>query len=159
MHDWLLQLLRDPLDGSRLTLGDDAVRVCNEVMEGSLRGATYSYPVQEGIPRFATPGGAGQDQTRDSFGYKWTNRAGFGSDGMQEKISSWILERYGESGYTTEWLRPSAAVIGGYRPAEDPPVYEKYGEFLARSGQLAHAIRYREHLLPVAAALEDASRR
>jgi hypothetical protein len=71
----------------------------------------------------------------------------------------WILERYGETGYTTEWLRPSAAVTGGYRPAEDPPVYEKYGEFLARSGQLAHAIRYREHLLPVAAALEDASRR
>ena len=34
----------------------------------------------------------------------------------------WILERYGEIGYTTEWLRPSRAVIGDYRPADDPPL-------------------------------------
>lgn len=71
----------------------------------------------------------------------------------------WILERYGEDGYTREWLRPSSAAPGEYRPPDDPPVYERYGEFLARSGQLAQAIRYRDHLLPVAAALGDAARR
>ena len=64
-----------------------------------------------------------------------------------------------ESGYTTEWLRPSSALPGAYQPADDPPVYELYGEFLARRGQLDHAIRYREHVLPVAAALADAARR
>ena len=94
VRDWLLPLLLDPLDGSVLTL-DDAVRQGDEVTDGTLLGATNSYSVREGIPRFATPGSAGQDQTRESFGYKWTNRAGFGSDGMQEKVSSWILERYG----------------------------------------------------------------
>jgi hypothetical protein len=71
----------------------------------------------------------------------------------------WILERHGESGYTSEWLRPSAMAPGQYQPQGDPPVYERYGEFLARSGQLDQAIRYREHLLPIAAALADAARR
>lgn len=63
------------------------------------------------------------------------------------------IERYGEESYTTEWLRPAALPAGVYRPSEDPPVYERYGEFLARSGQIERAIRCREHLLPVAAAL------
>lgn len=62
------------------------------------------------------------------------------------------IERYGEDAYTTEWLRPSPLAAGEYR-VEDPPVYERYGEFLARSGQIERAIRCREHLLPVAAAL------
>ena len=64
-------------------------------MSGTLVGATGSYPVRVGIPRFVTRSDAGQAQTEESFGYKWTNREGFGSEGMQEKVSSWILERYG----------------------------------------------------------------
>jgi hypothetical protein len=63
------------------------------------------------------------------------------------------IERYGEASYTTEWLRPSGRAAGEYGVPEDPPVYERYGEFLARSGQIERAIRCREHLLPVAAAL------
>jgi hypothetical protein len=62
------------------------------------------------------------------------------------------IERHGEVAYHTEWLRP--APLGGEYPVpEDPPVYERYGEFLMRSGQLDRAIRYREHVLPVADAL------
>ena len=63
------------------------------------------------------------------------------------------IERYGEGSYTTEWLVPRSLAAGVYRLPEDPPVYERYGEFLARSGQIERAIRCREHLLPVAAAL------
>jgi hypothetical protein len=65
----------------------------------------------------------------------------------------WSIERYGEDDYATEWLRPSAQAPGEYAVPDDPPVYERYGDFLARSGQIGRAIRYREHLLPVAAAL------
>lgn len=65
----------------------------------------------------------------------------------------WSIERHGERAYHTEWLLPGAQEAGEYAVPEDPPVYERYGEFLARSGQLRRAIRYREHLLPVAAAL------
>jgi hypothetical protein len=68
----------------------------------------------------------------------------------------WSLERYGEGGYTTEWLRPGRMSAGEYPISDPPPVYERYGEFLARSGQLARVIRYREHLLPLAEALGDA---
>ena len=63
------------------------------------------------------------------------------------------IERYGEASYTTECLRPSAHAPGEYRVPEDPPVFERYGEFLARSGQIERAIRCREHLIPVAEAL------
>lgn len=68
----------------------------------------------------------------------------------------WSLERYGEDGHTTEWLRPGRMAVGEYPVAEPPPVYERYGEFLARTGQLARVIRYREHLLPLAEAFGDA---
>jgi hypothetical protein len=69
----------------------------------------------------------------------------------------WALDRHGEQAYRTEWLRPGLQRAGEYRVPDDPPVYERYGEFLVRSGQLARAIRYREHLLPVAAALGAAA--
>jgi hypothetical protein len=69
------------------------------------------------------------------------------------------IERYGEDSYTTEWLRSCASAPGHYADAEDPPVYERYGEFLARSGQIERAIRCREHLLPVAEALGAAAGR
>jgi hypothetical protein len=71
----------------------------------------------------------------------------------------WSLERYGEDAYATEWLRPGEDVAGQYTVSDPPPVYERYGEFLAHTGQVARAIRYREHLLPVAAALGAAAGR
>jgi len=95
VRDWLLELLRDPLDGSSLSLSDDVVRRDGRIVSGTLVGASGSYPVRACIPRFTAPSDAGQAQTQESFGYKWTNRKGFGSDAMQEKVSSWILERYG----------------------------------------------------------------
>jgi len=69
------------------------------------------------------------------------------------------IERYGETSYTTEWLRRSDARPGEYDLRDDAPVYERYGEFLARSGQVERPIRYREHLLPVADALAAAGAR
>lgn len=95
MRNWLLHILCDPLDGSSLSLVDDVVSRDEEILSGTLIGATNSYAIRDGIPRFGALGDEGQARTRESFGYKWTNRDGFGSEGMQEKVSSWILERYG----------------------------------------------------------------
>jgi SAM-dependent methyltransferase len=95
VRDWLLELLRDPLDGSRVSLGDDVVSRGEEIVGGTIVGASGSYPIVDGVPRFTARTDAGQAQTEESFAYKWTNRAGFGSEGMQEKVSSWVLERYG----------------------------------------------------------------
>lgn len=95
MRDWLLSVLCDPHDRSPLSVGDDVVRHNERIVSGNLLGAANSYVIREGVPRFETTADAGQEQTQASFGYKWTNREGFGSSGMQEKVSSWILERYG----------------------------------------------------------------
>jgi hypothetical protein len=115
------------------------------------------------FPLFGAPGAGPQPDSALAFALSTRQQEAKREAALQyvelDREVRWILERYGEVAYTTEWLRPCGAVIGGYRPADDPPVYERYGEFLARSGQLAHAIRYREHLLPVASALEDAARR
>jgi hypothetical protein len=67
------------------------------------------------------------------------------------------IERYGETSYTTEWLRRSDAQPGEYALRDGVPVYERYAEFLAHTGQVERPIRYREHLLPVAEALGAAA--
>jgi hypothetical protein len=36
-----------------------------------------------------------------------------------------------------------------------PPFYEEYGERQVKAGHYTHVLRYREHMLPLAAALED----
>lgn len=96
MRASLLQLLRDPVDFSALSLGGLVERHGDEILSGTLAGVSGCYPIRNGIPRFgAASQDAGQGQTQQSFAYKWTNREGFGSGGMQEKVSSWILERYG----------------------------------------------------------------
>ena len=71
----------------------------------------------------------------------------------------WSMDRYGEEAYHTEWLRRCALAPGEYPLDEIPPVYERYGEFLMRSGQIERTIRYHEHLLPLADALGAAAAR
>ena len=44
------------------------------------------YPIRDGIPRFVADVDAGQAQTAESFGYKWTRHANWGqreADGTQ----------------------------------------------------------------------------
>jgi arsenite methyltransferase len=86
----LLTILADPATGEPLELasGDD-----EEGMLLSAGGARY--PVTNGIPRFVLAVDAGQTQTQSSFGYKWTKRDSFGSDGMQRELHAWLFERYG----------------------------------------------------------------
>ena len=63
---------------------------------GTLRGESgRAYPIRDGIPRFVDVEDAGQAQTQSSFGFKWTKRDSFGSEGMQKELHGWLLDRYG----------------------------------------------------------------
>jgi hypothetical protein len=64
------------------------------------------------------------------------------------------IERHGVDAYATEWLRP-VRDAHTYRLTEMPPVYERFGEFLVRTGEFDEVIRYREHMLPITDALAD----
>lgn len=85
METTLLDLLADPVDGSPLRLVEDELRT-----DGG-----RAYPVEAGIPRFVGIDDSGQAQTQESFGFKWTKRDSFGSDGMQRELHGWLFERYG----------------------------------------------------------------
>lgn len=65
------------------------------------------------------------------------------------------IERHGVEAFATEWLRPVSEAPGDYVLTEMPPVYERFGEFLVRSGEFEHVIRYEEHMLPITEALGD----
>jgi arsenite methyltransferase len=94
MRRELLEILRDPIDGSELTLQAPVERN-GDVVAGQLAGAGRSYPIRDGVPRFVLTEDPGQRQTEASFGYKWTKRDSFGSPGMQEELHGWLLKRYG----------------------------------------------------------------
>jgi arsenite methyltransferase len=95
MRRQLLDILADPVDGSKLRL-NVSVDEGEEITAGELRGgAGRAYPIRDGIPRFVEVEDEGQAQTRSSFGFKWTKRDSFGSEGMQRELHGWLLERYG----------------------------------------------------------------
>jgi arsenite methyltransferase len=81
----LHEILADPRTREPLSLDGDALRAPS--------GAAY--PIRNDIPRFVAADDAGQRQTADSFGYKWTKRDSFGSEGMRAELHRWLLERYG----------------------------------------------------------------
>jgi len=91
----LTNVLVDPVDGSELTLSEGEFDG-EEVLTGELlsRGGRR-YKIRDGIPRFVAVGDEGQKQTQSSFGFKWTKRDSFGSEGMQKELHGWLLERYG----------------------------------------------------------------
>ena len=87
MDSGLLAMLVDPADGSPLTPADDG--------RSLLGGSGARYEVRDGIPRFVRSHDAGQDQTRDSFGWKWEQRDGYESAAVRAHGRAWFLERYG----------------------------------------------------------------
>jgi arsenite methyltransferase len=90
----LTEILRDPVDGGALTL--DAAEVDDdEIVAGLLRRNGRQYPIRGAIPRFVELDDEGQEQTRSSFGFKWTKHDSFGSEGMQKELHGWLLDRYG----------------------------------------------------------------
>lgn len=75
-----------------------------------------------------------------------------------EREVEWSLKQHGAQAFDREWLRPVMERAGEYPVADPPPVYERYGEFLAERGELDRVIRREEHLLPIARALGELAR-
>jgi hypothetical protein len=66
------------------------------------------------------------------------------------------LARFGRRAFAIECLRPAttAQTLDAFRA--ELPAYERYGEQRVREGRYRDIIRYRQHVLPVRAAIETA---
>jgi arsenite methyltransferase len=96
VHSSLLEHLVDPVSRAPLTLVGAVTGDGDEIEEGLLRSPDgREYPIRRGIPRFVAFEDAGQQQTGDSFGYKWRQQEAFNSDSTREWARNWLLERYG----------------------------------------------------------------
>jgi len=61
----------------------------------------------------------------------------------------------GVEAYRVECLRPADQNVSSYDFSNQPPFYERYGELRVAEGSYQHVIRYREHVQPIAEALQD----
>jgi hypothetical protein len=66
------------------------------------------------------------------------------------------LEHFGRGAFAVECLRPSTAaqMLDAFR--HERPGYERFGEQRVREGRYDAIIRYRDHVLPVRTAIEEA---
>lgn len=85
MREWLADILVDPATRRPLRLDVDAF------VEPSGR----RYPIVRGIPRFVETADAWQQQTSESFGFKWNQQQSYASEGQIAMSRAWLLERYG----------------------------------------------------------------
>lgn len=68
------------------------------------------------------------------------------------------IGRYGRQAFAIECLRPATISSPTLRFEAELPYYERYGEKRVKDGRYSEIIRYRDHVRPVAVALESALR-
>jgi hypothetical protein len=68
------------------------------------------------------------------------------------------LQRFGRSAFAVECLRPATTHLMMERFSRDLPPYERYGGIRVSEGRYDEIIRYRQHVLPVRTAIEQANR-
>lgn len=73
---------------------------------------------------------------------------------LSEHFSNVVTSSMGEEAYRVEYLRPASGPAGNGGPTE-VPIYERYSELLVASGTYNRAIRYRDHILPLAEAIRS----
>ena len=85
--DWLSALLGDrlPAEGGTMTMAD------------------RTFEMRHGILRAAGTASAAQDQTGDTFGYKWRKRDAFDSSSSLQRARAWLRERYGDVATAPWW--------------------------------------------------------
>lgn len=71
------------------------------------------FPIRAGIPRFTVSTTGDQEQTRDSFGFKWRQRNTFESQVSLERAARWLCERYGFASPTemSSWFSSRERVL------------------------------------------------
>jgi hypothetical protein len=82
--------------------------------------------------------------------------AALGYRELREELQA-KLTHYGKAAFARECLRPvtTRAMIDQFE--QELPAYERYGEQRVREGRYHHVVRYRSHVWPVLAAIEEAS--
>jgi hypothetical protein len=73
---------------------------------------------------------------------------------MREEVEV-ATRRFGPRAFAVECLQPAATGARLARFEEDPPAYERHGQTRVGEGVYREIIRYREHVQPVLAAIEE----
>lgn len=94
MRKSLLDVLVDPMTRKPMVLRDAPASGDGEIERGSLVGSA-TYPIRAGIPRFVGSDDTGQEQVKESFGYKWSIRSGYEHPRVNELNAEMELARYG----------------------------------------------------------------
>lgn len=97
MKPSLVEHLRDPVGGGRLTLADGATTADGEILAGTLVAASGArYPIIDGVPDLVDRAGFadGQAETVDSFSWKWQKATGYRTSTIAH-YTKWYLDRYG----------------------------------------------------------------
>jgi arsenite methyltransferase len=70
---------------------------------GDVRIGGDRYVLRDGILRAATAVSDAQQQTAETFGFKWHQRETFESEASIERMRSWLVERYGDMAQASFW--------------------------------------------------------
>ena len=74
---------------------------CKEQSEGSkFLSSGYELIIKNGIPRSQGLVSAGQEQTKEAFGFKWSKRDTF-ETGVTDYMKQWLVEKYGK---VSSWI-------------------------------------------------------
>ena len=97
MRSELAEILRRPGRRGRAVAGGRRNATARRSSAGSLRGDERAHvpdPGRDPALRRRSRTSA-RRRPQSSFGFKWTKRDSFGSEGMQDELHGWLLERYG----------------------------------------------------------------
>ena len=116
-----------------LELHEDTVEGTSLECHGS------SFVVQDGILRDTSLISTSQQQTSDTFGFKWQQRDTFESSVALERVRDWLLKRYGDP--TQEgWLKgfPEPALVLDAGCGASMSALEYWGPHLSRRWKQFH---------------------
>jgi ubiquinone/menaquinone biosynthesis C-methylase UbiE len=96
MQRSLLDILVDPVSKTPLRVQTDQAEDTDDIVTGVLKDKNgKTYPVANGIPRFVLTDDSHQQQTAQSFGFKWQQQHTYDSPQVFSVARQWLLERYG----------------------------------------------------------------
>ena len=75
---------------------------------------------------------------------------------MRTEVES-ALAKYGSQAFASECLNPAATKLHTSRFEQEQPYYERFGESRVSDGRYSEVVRYREHVRPVAMAIQAAA--
>lgn len=95
MKSYLSNLLVEPTTKKPLRLEVEEVRGEDIISGKFICGENISYPIIGGIPRMVPLVEQSQEQTGQSFGFKWGRLDSYGSEDFYDFYSPWLAEKYG----------------------------------------------------------------